>query len=106
MRSFCLYAFTIVIGILTSHPVMSQTAGNRQAVQQSMEQNDALLDKFSRKCERRTKKAGRRFNRYEKKIQKFRNSMIPGFQDSMIPGFKRILFLANKKNLLIRNPEV
>ena len=34
-----------------------------------MSQSDAILDRFSRKCERRTKKAERRFERYEKKIQ-------------------------------------
>ena len=66
----------IAIGYPTSFPVSAQTAGNRQAVQQSMEKSNTILDKFSSKCERRTQKAEKRFARYEKKIQEHKNSKI------------------------------
>ena len=43
---------------------------NDQKTQQALVKNDALLENFSRKCERRTRKAERRFDRYERKMTK------------------------------------
>jgi hypothetical protein len=58
----------IATGCLTCNPATAQT--NQQAVQQSMEQSNAMLNKFFTKCERRTRKAEKRFARYERKMVK------------------------------------
>jgi len=61
---------------LIATPVFGQEI-NDQKTRQIIRKSDVLLDRFSRKCERRTKKAERRFCRYEQKIQKSNNSKTP-----------------------------
>jgi hypothetical protein len=55
------------------------------------EKAGALLDKFSRRCERRTEKAVRRFDRYERKLMKSlpsnpANPRMPVVGDNPMPG--------------------
>ena len=69
MNSKCLHISILIIGLLIVSSVHAQeTTG--QKTRQAKEKSDGLLDRFSRKCERRTKKAERRFNRYERKMAK------------------------------------
>jgi len=63
-------SLTVLVICLICLPLTAQTAGNRHAVQQCISQNNAMLDHFSQKCERRTKKAEKRFARYERKMTK------------------------------------
>jgi len=67
MFNIC-YMF-LFIGFLIFYPAQGQENVSRQTGQ-TMWQTDTLLNRFSRKCEWRTKRAERRFGRYEKKIQK------------------------------------
>ena len=60
----------IILSMCMVCRLTAQTADNRPEALQTMEQYNAMLNKFSRKCERRTKKAERRFNRYERKLTK------------------------------------
>ena len=55
-------------------PVIAQEEDNQQSIDKTIRKNDTMLQRFSRKCEKRTKKAERRFERYEKKIQKTHDS--------------------------------
>ena len=75
--------YTIILfGCLTLHPVTAQTEDNRQAVRKSIERSNTILDRFSRKSERRTKIAERRFARYEKKMNSVEGFAVQKVQDN------------------------
>ncbi len=98
------YVLTMFL-LLAIYPAEAQTTGNgSQAVVQSMEQNDALLDRFARRCERRTKRSERRMARYERKIQKqskkdSKISKNSESQDSVTVEPRRQSLTLNQKSL-------
>ncbi len=69
MKTRYLLFFTVGVCWLHTPYVLSQeTDGETRSVARSMEQTDAMLDRFVQRSERRTQKALRRFERYEKKM--------------------------------------
>jgi hypothetical protein len=67
MKKF--YISTIFLWLAFCPMPVNEISG-KQAPCKSMEQAGALLDRFARKCERRTKKVTRRFKRFERKLMK------------------------------------
>ena len=82
MNNIVLYIGILFFVLLISIPVCGQE-NNDHRTRQIIKNSDALLDRFSRKCERRTKKAERRFERYERKMTKKYDSKKQKFQDSI-----------------------
>ena len=76
MTSIRFHIILFVLACLTCCPAMTQTVrndaatvlSNHHTIQKSIKKNNAMLDKFSNKCERRTQKAEKRFARYERKM--------------------------------------
>lgn len=62
--------FVLGFIMLISFPVLSQEKVGKQLIDKSIRKGNALLDDFSDKCARRTQKAGKRFERYERKMMK------------------------------------
>jgi len=85
MKAHCLHIVFLFSNFLILCHVQGQENPD-QKLRQGIEKSNAMLDNFSRKCERRTKKAERRFERYERKIDAkiTKNTKITGIkQDSL-----------------------
>ncbi len=61
-----IFYYAILAAMLCCYRAAAQT--DSQTVGKNMEQTSSGLDRFSRKCDRRTLKAQRRMDRYEKKL--------------------------------------
>ena len=68
MKTNCLHIGILFISSLISFPAVGQEKVDPQSVVRTIEKSDALLERFTRKCEKRTQKAERRFERYERKM--------------------------------------
>ena len=69
MKTAVILFFGFLIAFLIVYPVKCQEY-NDQTTQETIAKTNVTLDRFSRKCERRTKKAEQRFARYERKMMK------------------------------------
>jgi len=70
------FVLKVTLLLLSCCTVTAQEKQNERAIKATIEQNNARLDDFSSKCERRTKKAERYY--YSAQINEYRKSLLNG----------------------------